>query len=108
MGVETFFAFYFRCNMAVGGGATVLLRRGKFPGGFVDFNRGEKKPFFTLLLIYLYTGSKFDTDWETYVNGFGDPSGEYWLGLEAMHVLTTVLKRNTMRVDFTGNDGVTK
>ena len=31
----------------------------------------------------------FDRDWVDYVNGFGDVDGNYWLGLEEIHQLTT-------------------
>ncbi|XP_060067075.1 angiopoietin-related protein 6-like [Ylistrum balloti] len=30
----------------------------------------------------------FDNDWNAYKNGFGDPLGEFWIGLELMHQLT--------------------
>ena len=30
----------------------------------------------------------FRRDWDAYVRGFGDPEGEYWLGLENVHKLT--------------------
>ena len=31
----------------------------------------------------------FDRDWDDYVNGFGDVDGNYWMGLEETHQLTT-------------------
>ena len=31
----------------------------------------------------------FDRDWDDYVNGFGDVDGNYWMGLEEIHQLTT-------------------
>ena len=36
---------------------------------------------------------KFDKDWQQYKDGFGhvDPSGEFWMGLELMHLFTDVL-----------------
>ena len=41
----------------------------------------------------------FERNWEEYVRGFGDLSGNFWLGLEAIHYLT---KRNnaTLRFDL--------
>ncbi|XP_035685027.1 uncharacterized protein LOC118421682 [Branchiostoma floridae] len=54
-----------RCDMnTTGGGWTVIQRR--FDGS-VDFNR----------------------EWRDYRDGFGHPSGEYWLGLEHVHQLTS-------------------
>ena len=31
----------------------------------------------------------FNRTWADYVNGFGDPHGEFWLGLETLHSLTS-------------------
>ena len=31
----------------------------------------------------------FDRDWDDYVTGFGDVDGNYWMGLEEIHQLTT-------------------
>ena len=30
----------------------------------------------------------FYRNWASYVDGFGDPNGEYWLGLKSIHCLT--------------------
>ncbi|KAK3782770.1 hypothetical protein RRG08_037767 [Elysia crispata] len=32
----------------------------------------------------------FNRDWESYKNGFGEPDGDFWLGNEAVHILTYV------------------
>ena len=39
----------------------------------------------------------FDRPWKEYVNGFGNPEGNHWLGLKAMHELT---KNRAGRVNF--------
>ena len=31
----------------------------------------------------------FDRDWDDYVNGFGEEDGNFWIGLEEIHQLTT-------------------
>ncbi|XP_004644933.1 angiopoietin-related protein 4 isoform X1 [Octodon degus] len=54
--------FLVTCQMASDGGWTVIQRR---LNGSVDFNQ----------------------PWEAYKAGFGDPQGEFWLGLEKMHRL---------------------
>ncbi|XP_064459306.1 techylectin-5A-like [Ornithodoros turicata] len=56
------------CDMETdGGGWTVIQRRGQF-GNSPDY---------------------FYKKWKDYVNGFGHPAGEYWLGLNAIHALTS-------------------
>ncbi|XP_008582159.1 PREDICTED: angiopoietin-related protein 4 [Galeopterus variegatus] len=55
--------FLVNCKMTSDGGWTVIQRR---QDGSVDFNR----------------------PWEAYKTGFGDPQGEFWLGLEKVHRIT--------------------
>uniref|UniRef100_H2Z1Z0 Fibrinogen C-terminal domain-containing protein n=1 Tax=Ciona savignyi TaxID=51511 RepID=H2Z1Z0_CIOSA len=57
----------------------------------------------------------FLREWESYVNGFGNPNGEYWAGLENILLMTRQssyelgygysLKRPTLRIDMEGWDG---
>lgn len=72
--------FNVRCDQSTdGGGWTVIQRR---YSGAQDFNKGFAE----------------------YVNGFGDTSGEYWLGLDRIHALTADAKM--LRIDlgrFSGN-----
>ncbi|XP_063795765.1 tenascin-N-like isoform X2 [Pseudophryne corroboree] len=43
--------------------------------------------------------------WRTYVDGFGDPNDEYWLGLEWIHKLTSTPVQYELRVDLrAGNE----
>ncbi|CAH0703442.1 unnamed protein product [Spodoptera exigua] len=47
-----------------------------------------------------YNGSvEFNRKFSEYVHGFGDPSSEYWLGLESMHRLTAD-NCSSMRIDM--------
>ncbi|XP_035697222.1 microfibril-associated glycoprotein 4-like [Branchiostoma floridae] len=63
------------CDMeTAGGGWTVIQRR---QDGSVPFNR----------------------TWEEYKLGFGNKSGEYWLGNENIHLLTNQ-KKHTLRIDL--------
>ena len=39
----------------------------------------------------------FTRNWQEYKQGFGDPSGDYWLGNDAIHHLT----KNTCKLKFT-------
>eukprot|EP00058_Branchiostoma_floridae_P013539 XP_002599027.1 hypothetical protein BRAFLDRAFT_104277 [Branchiostoma floridae] len=71
------------CDMeTAGGGWTVIQRR---QDGSVPFNR----------------------TWEEYKLGFGDPNGEYWLGNDNIHLLTSQ-KDYTLRVDLMDWEGQRK
>ncbi|CAB3997528.1 Hypothetical predicted protein [Paramuricea clavata] len=65
-----------------GGGWTIFQRR---VDGSVDFFR----------------------KWRDYKNGFGDPLGEYWLGLDKINRLTNS-GRNMLRIDLEDTTGGTK
>jgi len=71
------------CDMETsGGGWTTLQRR---QDGSIDFFRG----------------------WTDYESGFGDVRGEFWFGLENIHLLTTATK-NEVRLDMTDGNKVKK
>ncbi|XP_028411120.1 microfibril-associated glycoprotein 4-like [Dendronephthya gigantea] len=70
------------CDMTTsGGGWTVFQRR---LDGSVDFYRG----------------------WQDYKQGFGNLSGEYWLGLDKIHMMTNILE-NELRIDMEDTSGNT-
>ncbi|EHA97267.1 Angiopoietin-4 [Heterocephalus glaber] len=48
----------------------------------------------------------FQQNWEDYKQGFGDPAGEYWLGNEVVHQLTSS-KSYSLRVEMEDWDGKT-
>ena len=58
----------------------------------------------TVLQRRINASVSFDRNWAEYVMGFGNPSGNHWLGLEAMHQLT---KKGdvTLRFDLKHRDG---
>ena len=69
------------CDMdSDGGGWTVFQRR---YSGVVDFYR----------------------DWEDYRQGFGYVDGEYWLGLQNLHLLTSTSAQYELRVDLQDFNG---
>ena len=73
-------SFNVLCDMTTsGGGWTVFQRR---LDGSVDFYRG----------------------WQDYKNGFGDLNGEFWLGLDKIHRLTTA-SQNKLRIDMENTSG---
>ncbi|EDO40391.1 predicted protein [Nematostella vectensis] len=70
------------CEQKVAGGGWLVIQRRI--NGSLDFNR----------------------TWLEYRQGFGDPSGELWLGLDHIHVLTATHK-NTLRVELEDFNGTT-
>ncbi|XP_028411123.1 fibrinogen C domain-containing protein 1-A-like [Dendronephthya gigantea] len=64
-----------------GGGWTVFQRR---LDGSVDFYRG----------------------WQDYKQGFGNLSGEYWLGLDKIHMMTNI-SENELRIDMEDTSATT-
>ena len=66
-----------------GGGWTVIQKR--VPGGTENFTR----------------------NWTDYENGYGDLSGEFWLGLRNIHCLTT-REAHELRIDMKFENGNSK
>ena len=50
----------------------------------------------------------FYRNWVSYVDGFGDPDGEYWLGLKNIHCLTSRVECTQLKVSLADFDGVKK
>jgi hypothetical protein len=49
----------------------------------------------------------FERSWAEYVTGFGDLLGEFWLGLENIHLIT-IYQRYVLRIEMTDCEGLTK
>nr|XP_053650555.1 ficolin-1-like [Cherax quadricarinatus] len=47
----------------------------------------------------------FNRPWQDYKTGFGDPSGEYWLGNDNLHALTSGGRRYRLKVIATNLQG---
>ena len=47
------------------------------------------------------------TDWDDYVNGFGNKAEEFWIGLDKIHSLTEKDKKNQLKVEMVSSSGVT-
>ncbi len=92
--------------MDVPKGATTILRRGHNLT-FAEFETGDVCDLYscTLKKEELLFKLLLSTGWDDYVNGLGSPGGEFWIGLEAMHVLTNTLGNTHLRVDMVGPDG---
>ena len=48
----------------------------------------------------------FYRNWASYVDGFGDPDSEYWLGLKNIHCLTSRVECTELKVCLADFDGV--
>lgn len=53
-----------------------------------DANNGSP---WTLIMRRQDSSINFFRDWQSYKHGFGNLNGEFWLGLEKMHILTSNL-----------------
>ena len=47
----------------------------------------------------------FQRDWADYKKGFGDPTGNYWLGLENIHAFTNSFTNVMLRIEASTFDG---
>ena len=68
--------FNVRCDMVTDGGGWIVFQRRV--DASIDFYRG----------------------WQEYKNGFGDPNGNFWLGLEKVHKLASPGRGAILRVDM--------
>lgn len=72
------------CDMDTdGGGWTVIQKRGQFGNNVYYFYR----------------------NWTEYATGFGDPAKEYWIGNNALHMLTAGSEDMELRVVLTNHTG---
>ncbi|GAA6094252.1 microfibril-associated glycoprotein 4 [Tachysurus ichikawai] len=62
-------------------------------------NGGHQDEQWTVIQRRINGNVSFYRPWEQYKDGFGDPAGEYWLGLENMYVMTNTEKYQ-LRVDM--------
>ena len=58
----------------------------------------------TVIQRRLDDGSDFFQNWDSYVSGFGDPSGSFWIGLDTIHTLTSDCTTE-LRVNLRKQDG---
>ena len=47
----------------------------------------------------------FQRDWADYKKGFGDPAGNYWLGLDNIHAITNTFANVMLRIEASTFDG---
>ncbi|XP_012549036.2 protein scabrous [Bombyx mori] len=82
------------CSSIKGPAGTYLIHPGHAPVDTWCVNGNT-------LLQRRYNGSiEFNRKFSEYVHGFGDPTSEYWLGLESMHQITSD-NCSSMRIDMT-------
>ncbi|NP_001291155.1 microfibrillar-associated protein 4 precursor [Esox lucius] len=70
----------------------------------MSMDNGEYQGKWTVIQRRRDGSVNFHRKWEEYKRGFGSAAGEYWLGLETMHLLTKARKYE-LRVDMEDFEG---
>ncbi|XP_066516739.1 microfibril-associated glycoprotein 4-like [Hoplias malabaricus] len=71
-----------------------------------DDNNKEDTEIWTVILKRIDGSVNFYRTWQEYQNGFGNLSGEYWLGLQNLYIITN-LEKYELRVDLEDFDSST-
>ncbi|KAK4307911.1 hypothetical protein Pmani_020359 [Petrolisthes manimaculis] len=114
-----------RCNHDVeGGGWTVILSRHPHPASPARQHlpsspahsssryprnspaHSPRYPPSSPAYVHPETRLSFNRTWEEYKNGFGDLDGEFWIGNEVLHALTSQVPLQ-LRVELTNWEGTT-
>ncbi|XP_062339145.1 microfibril-associated glycoprotein 4-like [Osmerus eperlanus] len=83
---------------------SLLHRQSIYCLSFSPFIPWSVSPWLQVFLARMDGTVNFYRGWDQYKNGFGHAAGEYWLGLETIHLLTTK-KDYELRVDMEDFEG---
>ncbi|XP_069936699.1 angiopoietin-4-like, partial [Cherax quadricarinatus] len=78
-----------------------------FAGGVSVLCEMQEEHMWTVFLVRRRQTPQvnFTRTWQDYKTGFGDPSGEYWLGNDNLHALTSGVHRYRLKVIATNLQG---